>query len=48
MKNLNPTQIQTTVPLPKTVLGFRKLLDLYLSASEQFPDHQGSKDDINL
>ena len=48
MKNLNPTHIETTAPLPKTVLGFRKLVDLYLSASEQFPDHQGSKDDNNL
>ena len=48
MKNLNTTHIENAAPLPKRVLGFRKLVDLYLSTSEQTPDHQGSKDDINL
>ena len=48
MNNFNPTHIETTAPLPKRVLGFRKLVDLYLSALWQVPDHRGSKDDINL
>ena len=48
MKIFNPTHIETATPLPETVLGFHKLLDLYMPALGQVPDHQGNKDDIHF